>query len=295
MTGMFKFEFDAIGTSWKIDTLKPLAVPLQQCILDCVGRFDACYSRFRTDSLVTRIATADTGGTFEFPDDSIRLFDLYDRLHMMTGGAVDPLVGRDLELLGYDAGYSLQHDPLAIARYSHERRSWRADVTRYKSTITTQRPVVIDVGAAGKGYLVDIVADMLRTAGNREFVVDGGGDLIHAGLKPLDVGLEHPSDPALIIGIARLHERALCASAVNKRAWGPFHHVVDGRTGVPVRDVIASWAVADDAMTADGLATALFFAAPGQLTEAFQFSFARMFADGRAESSPNFDGELFTR
>ncbi|NTJ11536.1 FAD:protein FMN transferase [Rhizobium lusitanum] len=292
---MFKFEFDAIGTSWEIDTLKPLAVALQRCILDRIERFDACYSRFRTDSLVARIAAANTGGTFEFPDDSIRLFDLYDRLHVMTHGAVDPLVGRDLELLGYDAEYSLRHDPLAIARYSQERRSWAVDVARRGSRITTQRPVVIDLGAAGKGYLVDIVADILRSAGNREFVVDGGRDLVHAGLKPLDVGLEHPSDPGLVIGIAHLDGRALCASAINRRAWGQFHHIIDARTGVPVRDVIATWVIANDAMTADSLATALFFTAPDQLSEVFQFSFARMFADGRAESSPNFDGELFTR
>ncbi|WP_047464123.1 FAD:protein FMN transferase [Rhizobium rhizogenes] len=71
--------------------------------------------------------------------------------------------------------------------------------------------------------------------------------------------------------------------------------MTDGRTGVPVRDVIATWAIANDAMTADGLATALFFTAPDQLTKVFPFSFARMFADGGAESSSNFDGEFFTR
>jgi FAD:protein FMN transferase len=290
---MVKFESDAIGTSWEIGTPNPLAASLQRRILDRIERFDATYSRFRADSLVARIATADTGGRFELPD-AVPLFDLYDRLHAATGGAVDPLVGRDLELLGYDRTYSLQHDPLAIARYSHERRNWRKDVVRHGSSIAARRPVVVDVGAAGKGYLVDIVADILRTEGLDAFVVDGSGDLLHAGQTPLDVGLEHPSDPGLVIGVAHLNGRALCASAVNRRAWGPFHHVVDGRTGVPVRDVIATWVVADDAMTADGLATALFFTSADRLTASFRFSFVRMFADGRAEISPNFDGELLT-
>lgn len=288
------FAFDAIGTHWEIDTPEPLGEPLRARILDRIAQFDAIYSRFRDDSLVPRIATAEDGGRFDFPDDARKLFDLYDRLHIATGGAVDPLTGHDLELLGYDARYSFQHDPLAIARYSHERRSWTDDVVRNGSEVITRRPAVIDVGAAGKGYLVDIVAQILRSEGVEAFVVDSGGDLVHTWPEPLAVGLEHPADPTLAIGIARLNGRALCASAVNRRAWGSFHHVVDGRTGVPVRDVIATWVVADDALTADGLATALFFVPAETLAVSFDFSFVRMFANGHAEISLDFDGELFT-
>jgi thiamine biosynthesis lipoprotein len=291
---MFKFTFDAIGTSWEIDAPQPLASSLRQAILERIERFDTAYSRFRSDSLVTRIASASDGGRFRFPDDAPALLDLYDRLYVATSGAVDPLIGRDLELLGYDPHYTLTHDPIAIARHSHERPTWKADIQRHGPVVVTQRPVVIDVGAAGKGYLVDIVAEMLRNEGMDAFVVDGSGDLIHAGSEPLNVGLEHPLDPTLAIGVARVKGRALCASASNRRCWGAFHHVLDGRTGVPVRDVIATWVVADDALTADGLATALFFTDAERLAASFEFSFVRMFADGRAEISPNFDGELFT-
>ena len=82
---------------------------------------------------------------------------------------------------------------------------------------------------------------------------------------------------------------------MNRRAWGDeLHHVIDGRTGMPTHDVVATWVVADDAATADGLATALFFAPAERLAPAFRFSWVRMFADGRAEISTDFDGELFT-
>ncbi|UHD44103.1 FAD:protein FMN transferase [Aureimonas altamirensis] len=291
---MFKLAFEAIGTTWAIDTSNALSASLERRVRQRIADFDAAYSRFRADSLVARIARAEQGGPFRFPEDAVTLFDFYDRLHEATCGAVDPLVGRDLELLGYDASYSLRHDPLAIARYAHERRNWREDIERNGACITTRRPVVIDVGAAGKGYLVEIVADMLRTDGHEAYVVDGGGDLRHVGPKALDVGLEDPNDPAFAIGIAHLKGRALCASATNRRSWGPFHHIVDGRTGVPVRDVVATWVIADDAMTADGLATALFFTPADRLAETFEFSFVRMLADGRAEISTHFDGELFS-
>jgi FAD:protein FMN transferase len=292
---MFRFTFDAIGTTWEIDTPSPLEMLARRRILGRIERFDVTYSRFRPDSLVSRIASSPEGGCFTFPEDATALFELYDRLHTCTEGAVDPLVGRDLELLGYDRTYSLTPDMAGLQCHSRARPRWSKDVRREGPSLLTQRPLVVDVGAAGKGYLVDIVACILREEGLSSFLVDASGDLLHSGASPLRIGLEHPFDAGLAIGVAHLKDRALCASAVNRRAWGDgLHHVIDGRTGVPVSDVVATWVVADDAATADGLATALFFVPADRLAHGFRFSWVRMFADGRAEVSADFDGELFT-
>jgi thiamine biosynthesis lipoprotein len=60
-----------------------------------------------------------------------------------------------------------------------------------------------------------------------------------------------------VIGVVDLVNRALCASAVNRRTWGEgLHHVIDGRTRKPTTEVVATWVIADDAATADGLARA---------------------------------------
>jgi thiamine biosynthesis lipoprotein len=293
--GMFRFK--AIGTQWEIETHEPLGRRLRQRISERIEQFDITYSRFRPDSLVSRVAAAPDGGCFDFPDDSIAFFDLYDRLHSATGGAVDPLVGRDLELLGYDRAYSLTpaSDLVRAQAHARGRATWSKDIIREDTSLVTRRPLVIDVGAAGKGYLVDIISEILHGAGFAQFVVDGSGDLRHSGESSIRVGLVHPFDPRLVIGVANLQNRALCASALTRRAWGDgLHHVLDARTGVPVRDVVATWVVADQAAVADGLATALFFTRADRLAEVFQFSYVRMFADGRAEISQNFDGELFS-
>lgn len=292
---MFHFTFDAIGTAWDIETPAPLEMSARQRILKRIEWFDVTYSRFRPDSLVSRIASSPEGGCFTFPEDAIALFDLYDRLHACTDGAVDPLVGRDLELLGYDRTYSLTPDAAGIRNHSLARTRWSNDIRREGASLVTRRPLVIDIGAAGKGYLVDLIAGMLREEGHTSFVVDGSGDVLHSGGSALRTGLEHPFDTRLAIGVAHLKDRSLCASAVNRRAWGDgLHHVIDGCTGTPVRDVVATWVVADDAASADGLATALFFVPAERLAHAFRFSWVRMFVDGRAEASADFDGELFT-
>jgi thiamine biosynthesis lipoprotein len=279
--------FEAIGTRWQIDSAVPVEPDLAQAVLDRIAGFDQTWSRFRSDSLVAEIARE--AGSWDLGDDAPPLFGLYSRLADATDGAVSPFVGDALNHLGYDAFYSL--------RERNEPRSgapeW-ATIARLDGTVLhTAAPVTIDIGAAGKGYLVDLIAGLLTTAGHSAFTVDASGDIAHRG-APIRVALEHPYDPSRAIGVVTLAGGALCASATNRRAWGNgLHHVIDGRTGAPVDEVVATWALAADTATADGVATALFFAGPADLATRFGAEGVRMFTDGRIERSPGFPGELF--
>jgi FAD:protein FMN transferase len=146
-----RFRFGALGTQWEIATGEPLDDRLRRLILKRIDDFERTYSRFRDDSLVAHIAAAGGGGRFLFPEDSSVLFDLYDRLYEATGGAVDPLVGGSLELLGYDATYSLAPAPAAVREAeSLARPKWPSDVIRDDTALITHAPLVIDVGAAGR-------------------------------------------------------------------------------------------------------------------------------------------------
>jgi FAD:protein FMN transferase len=280
-------SFDAIGTAWQLDTADPIDPTLQSSIAERIEGFDKTWSRFRDDSLVSTIAA--TPGIWNFPADAGPLFELYRRLYVATDGAVSPLVGRALENLGYDRSYSLRPtgQPVTVP-------SWDDAVAWDGKALTTVRPVSIDVGAAGKGYLVDIVGDLLSAAGHDDFTVDASGDILRRGSTPIRVALEHPLDTTMAIGVANV-DAAICSSATNRRTWGAgLHHVIDATTGLPTHDVIATWAIAATALEADGLATALFFADPARLTEDFDFTYVRMFRNGTVEFSPNLDGELFT-
>ena len=279
--------FDAIGTRWQIDTVDPLPPEVVERIAARVEAFDRTYSRFRDDSLVSEIAK--TPGTYRLPDDADDLFGLYRRLYEATDAAVSPLVGRTLETMGYDRGYSLRPE----ARRAPV-PSWEDSLAFSDGELTTLRPLVLDVGAAGKGYLVDIVGRLVAAAGVDSFVIDASGDIVHAGGDPIRVALEHPRDPGKAIGVVTLANGSLCASASNRRSWGDgLHHIIDATTGLPTERVIATWAMAATGLEADGLATALFLAEPQRLALTFEFDFVRMFANGRIERSPHLDGELF--
>ena len=226
---------------------------------------------------------------WEFPPDAPALFDTYRKLYAATDGAMSPLVGRALENLGYDAAYSLRPTGKTVAA-----PAWDDAIAWDGHALTTVLPVTIDVGAAGKGYLVDIVSDLLAAAGHEDFVVDGSGDIRRVGPAPIRVALEHPLDATKAIGVANVGA-AICSSATNRRTWGAgLHHVIDATTGLPTSNVIATWAIAATALEADGLATALFFTDAERLADQFRFTYVRMFSTGRIEFSPNLDGELFT-
>ncbi|WP_369622492.1 FAD:protein FMN transferase, partial [Pseudoalteromonas distincta] len=86
--------------------------------------------------------------------------------------------------------------------------------------------------------------------------------------------------------VVEVRDAALCALAVTRRAWGDgLHHVLDARTGAPVRAYAATWAIADTAMRADALATALFFDGGPELAAAWGAPWVRMRTDGRVEWS----------
>jgi len=281
------WAFDAIGTRWQIDTAHPLAPQIRDRISAEIERFDRTWSRFRPDSVVSRMA--ERPGTYVLEHADV-LFGFYDDLVEATNGAVNPLVGQALSELGYDATYSLIQSgrPASVPEW--------AVLERSGDTVTTREPVSVDVGAAGKGLLVDLVASVLCDGGKHTATIDAGGDMYHCGTTPIQVALEHPADATRAIGVVTLEpEDALCGSATNRRAWGDgLHHVLDARTGRPTADVVATWVlVPQSCMIADGLATAHFFAPPEALLEVFHHEFVRVHADGTVTWSPDLPGEVF--
>jgi FAD:protein FMN transferase len=237
---------------------------------------------------VSRIASS--AGTFAFPDDAAALFETYRRLYRATDGRLSPLVGRSMDDLGYDRTYSLR--PSGVVRPAP---SWDEAFAWDGHQLTTLRPVSVDVGAAGKGYLVDIIVELLTEAGHTEVIVDGSGDIRHRGGEPIRVALEHPKDATKAIGVANLGNGSICASASNRRAWGDgLHHIVDATTGLPTRRVVATWAISTLALEADGIATALFVAEPERIAAEFDVEWVRMLSNGRVECSTGLDGEIFT-
>ena len=286
------WQFEAIGTRWEVVTAHELPGAVRDATMRVIEAFDRAWSRFREDSTVSDLARRPR--RIPAPVDAVAMLDAYAALCDATAGAVNPLVGDVLERRGYDAAYSFR-DSGAVAAPS----AWQDLLTWQDGFLELRQQATIDVGALGKGRLVDLVLGVVGAAVGGDLVVDAGGDLAMRG-APQRIGLEHPFDPRSAIGVWEVTDAALCASATNRRAWpgatgAGLHHVLDARTGEPVRTIAATWAVAADAMTADAIATALFFEGGPRIALDWGVEWVRMTTDGRVEWSPGCRADLFVR
>ncbi|HVF69923.1 MAG TPA: FAD:protein FMN transferase [Xanthomonadales bacterium] len=287
-----QLDFEAIGTAWKIEIESSLTPDKQQLLFEKIEKrievFDKTYSRFRKDSFITEISL--NKGTYTFPKDAKALFSFYKNLYDATNHAVTPLIGQALSDAGYDSDYSLKPKSLSNPP------SWD-DALNYKHPkLEVKHPVLLDFGAAGKGYLVDIVAGLIKDEGLTEFYINAGGDIYQNSThkQSIKVGLEHPNDFSKVIGVANIHNQSICASSGNRRNWGKFHHIINPHTLSSPRNILSTWAVADTAILADGMTTCLFFEKGEKLQTKFNFEYLILFDDYSYEISSNFPSRLYT-
>lgn len=104
-----------------------------------------------------------------------------------------------------------------------------------------------------KGWAVQQTADMLRAAGVTEFCLNVGGDVVASG-KPWSIGIRHPDQAQRLCAVLEVAEGAVATSGTYERG----NHIIDGRTGRPVDDLVSLTVVADDLTTADAVSTAAF-------------------------------------
>ena len=285
------FAFEAIGTHWNIiiqDEISDHArSDIFKSIQNRINEFDKNYSRFREDSLVTTMSKQ--CGVFTLPCDAEPLFDLYEKMYRFTEGMMTPLIGRLLEETGYDANYSFQTKTL------HTPPAWNEAIEYTFPAITIKQPVLLDVGAAGKGYLVDLIGELLRAQGVQSFSINAGGDILHGdiGGVPIRVALEHPKDTESAIGVAHILNESICGSSGNRRVWGKYHHILNPHTQESPRHIAAVWMIAKTALIADALTTALYFVEPEKLETEFLFEYLVMFKDATVNKSNGFNAELF--
>lgn len=288
-----KFVFDAIGTSWKIDIEDPLSaedsLTLKKTIQDRIEVFDKDYSRFRADSLVTQMSHK--AGEYILPNDAKPMMDIYKKMYDLTAGMLTPLIGSLMVEAGYDAQYSLKPKEL------HHPVKWEDTLEYNFPKLTLKHPAVLDFGAVGKGYAIDIVADILRAKNIESFCVDAGQDIFYQNSKQdiLRVGLENPNDFTQAIAVAEISNQSICGSSGSRRKWSTFHHIMHPFALESVKNILATWAIASSALEADALATALFFVPGAFLQAEYHFEYLVLYSDFSIEKSPSFRGEIFVK
>jgi thiamine biosynthesis lipoprotein len=129
--------------------------------------------------------------------------------------------------------------------------------------------VSLNLSSIAKGFGVDQVADVIRQAGFEDFLVEIGGEVCAAGVRPdgrpWRVGINRPQPgarPDELYKVIPLQNQALATSGDYRQFFVQdgvrYSHIIDPRTGYPVTNRVVSVSVVAETCTfADGLATAV--------------------------------------
>ncbi len=241
-----RLRFPALGTRCEVQYAAPdgdrQAAAFERAAVGWVQAFEARYSRFRADSLISRI-NAEAGREWVDVDaETERLFALCDTLQTMTRGILDPTALPLIRLWDWKAPQPAIPADAAIAA-ARRLVGWGTVQRQAGRVRLPQAGMALDFGGFGKEYAVDIVADIAREHGLASALVDFGRDLRGLGAPPgrpaWHIGLEDPQRPATPwASVALAGDRGIASSGdyvrgfvIDGRRYG---HIIDPRTGWPV-------------------------------------------------------------
>lgn len=238
-----------------------------------IDRIESLISSWQADSETSLVNRSAGEASVEV---SQELFDLTRRalrIARLTGGAFDPTFGGLSDLWHFDGSQTRVPSADAI-RAALERVGWhRVEADADARTLFLPRAGMrLGFGAIGKGYAANRAVFVLKDAGIRSGVVNAGGDLVAFGTRengePWTVGIQDPRQPETLLGRLVLSETAVVTSGDYERfveiEGERYAHILDPRTGWPVRGMQSVTVVCPDGELADALATATFVLGPQQ-------------------------------
>jgi thiamine biosynthesis lipoprotein len=232
-------------------------------------------STYVDDSELMRLNRAAAEEPFALSEPTRAVFSLALETSRRTAGAFDVTIGPLVNAWGFgpgsqvrteDAGGLSDEELQAIAeRVGYEQLT----LDEAAGTVTKSRAdLFCDLSAIAKGYGVDRLAEALLALGERDFMVEVGGEVRAAGRnvegKPWQIGIERPQlTRGTVHRVVPLQDLSLATSG-DYRNYREVEgvrvaHIFDPRTKRPITHRLASVSVVDErCAVADALATALF-------------------------------------
>jgi thiamine biosynthesis lipoprotein ApbE len=245
-------DWRALGTGVRLVVVDGDLYAARRAVEAVLDDVDRAYSRFRDDSEIVAL-NARAGTTVALSP--LLTEAIAAGLHAadVTGGAVDPTVGRAMRAIGYDADFDLVRNPAGPIELRLEPiPGWRSvELSAVRATVHVRRGVELDLGSTGKGLASDLAAAAALAAiraedgGERSggVLVSLGGDIAVLGTPPEGgwriLVAEDSETPADTVGeVVAIETGAIATSSTTVRRWQrgerTLHHLIDPRTGGPV-------------------------------------------------------------
>jgi len=236
-----------------------------QAVLALFQRIDRQMSRYREDSELSRLNRQAAEGPVEVSDSLFTVLQEALRVSELSEGAFDITFGS----VGYLYDFRTKRQPtdeeLAAGLAAVDYQSVVLD-PEAKTVHFLADGVRLDLGGIAKGYAVDRGIDILKSFGIRHARLSAGGDMRLVGDKrgkPWIVGVRDPRSEKNNALVMPLSDVAVSTSGDYERffldeAGERVHHILSPSTGKPAKGVQSVTILGDDALTTDGLSTAVF-------------------------------------
>jgi FAD:protein FMN transferase len=224
-----------------------------------VRRIEAKYSRYRQDTVVSRInAAAGSGEPIYIDSETAQLFAFATQLHELSDGLFDATSGVLRQVWDFKAGRKPSPPQLTavLARIGWNHVDWTDQTARLLLP-----GMELDFGGFGKEYAADRAATLLANEGVRHGLVNLGGDIRVIGPQPdgaaWSMGIRHPRHEGAVVASVPISSGALATSGDYERFFDAdgerFCHILNPKTGMPTQhwqsiSVIAPVCVAAGAM-----------------------------------------------
>lgn len=274
VTELATSRFPALGTTAELVTDPGGLRVAERVLRDELRAVDEACSRFRVDSEISRLHSL-AGSAVTLSPLLAEALHVGLRAAELTGGLVDPTVGRAVHELGYDRDYPLidLDDPAPWVAPGPAPGWWRIQLDVHRGQVVVPRGVMLDLGATAKAWAADRAAGRAAQASGCGVLVGLGGDIAVAGAPPqggwrITVGDDHArTDPEADVLIA-ITSGGLATSSISRRTWRrggrTVHHIVDPRTGDIPEAVWRTVSVAaGDCVDANTATTAAIVLGPG--------------------------------
>jgi thiamine biosynthesis lipoprotein len=242
------FEFTAMASpcSLHIDTQdEALARQAAQQAIAEVYRIEQKFSRYREDSVVSRINRMAGSQAVTVDEETASLLDFADQLWQMSEGKFDITSG--VLRRAWNFGVPALPDPVRLQALL-SLVGWPRVIRHAQSCHLPVAGMELDFGGFGKEYAADRAALLLLRSGLTHALVNLGGDVHATGARglpevagaPWRIAIQHPRSADEAVASIGLLQGGLATSGDYERFFEHegrrYCHILDPANGWPVSD-----------------------------------------------------------
>jgi thiamine biosynthesis lipoprotein len=230
-----------------------------------LAKVDASLSPFNKNSIITAV---NQNQDVEINDMFQDVFYLAMQISKETDGAFDITVAPLVNAWGFGFKNGIEPTSEQVDSLKQIIGYQKVSLAGGKITKADDR-LMLDCSAIAKGYGTDVVAQLLRSKGIKNFMVEIGGEIVTSGVnaenQPWRVGISKPVEDPMgtaseVQSIVKITDKAMATSGNYRNFYYKdgkrYAHTIDPKTGYPVQhNILSATVFAKSCAVADAYAT----------------------------------------